>query len=178
MTASSHPVYIHLMNGSPVPPVMPAKRIDLSKALKLRLVNRLTLQEIATQLGTSKQSVQQALSRFSTLCADPDIAHAYEQSRPALLSAVEEQMLQSLVDPSKLEKASLNNVAYSLTQVSQLRRLESGQSTVNGAFVSLVMQADERLGKHPNKQIPLYEGVQNTETPIVERVADVSSEPE
>ena len=142
-------------------------KIDLAKALKLRLVNKLTFQEIADQFKTSKQAIQQRLSRFTAICADPDILHAYQDSRPTLLSAVEEQMLQLLVDPAKTEKASLNNVAYTLTQVSQLRRLESGQSTSNmSAFVSLVIAADERLGKSPNKQIPLDAAVKNDETPI------------
>lgn len=166
------------MHGSPPPPAAPVSkpinRINLAKALKLRLVNRLSVPEIAAHFGVTKQSVDQALARFSRLCADPDIAHAYEQSRPALLSAVEEQMLQSLVDPAKVEKASLGNVAYALTQVSQLRRLESGQSTVNGAFVNLVILADKRLGKHPNKQIPVDDGVHNAETPIVARVVEDS----
>lgn len=52
----------------------------------------------------------------------------------------------SLVDEDVISKASFNNLAYGLTQVATLRRLESGQSTQNVNVLSrIVSDADSKL---------------------------------
>lgn len=139
----------------PRPPTSgPLRKIDVAKALKLRLAGR-ALTEIAARYDCSTQAVSQALAPFKafiTLTA-PDSLQAYQAQRPAILSAVEMRILQSLVDGDKLEKASANNLGYCLTQVSNLRRLESGQATQIGAFAMLVMQADAKLGA-PAAKVP------------------------
>ena len=112
-------------------PVAPPNRIDLAECYKLRVLNKLSINELAEYFGVRKQSVSEALQRFAACLPDSPQRDAYEQARPMLLSAVEEQLMASLTDPAKLEKASLNNVAYAFTQVHTARRLEQGQSTSN-----------------------------------------------
>lgn len=106
-------------------------KIDIAKALKLRIQNKLSFGEIADQLGCTKQGVQQALSRFNSLIADPDEVEAFEEQKPQILSSLEFKLLQKFVDEDTLQKASLNNAAYAYSQIFNANRLTRGQSTEN-----------------------------------------------
>jgi len=119
-------------------------KIDIIKALKLRLKNKLTYQEIADQLGCSKQAVQQRLQKFISLTSDPQAIQAYEECKPELLSAVENELLSKLLDQDKLEKANLNNVAYAFTQIHTANRLERGKSTTITDDVDSIIDRIER----------------------------------
>ena len=130
------------------PPVPPGQKIDPIKAFKLRYQNHLTYQEIADQFGATKQSVIERIRRLSALLMPKEQQEEYEQVKVGLLSSVEHHLLASLADPAKLEKASLNNIAYSLTQIHVMKRLEENKSTANVGLVSkLVQQSDAGLFK-------------------------------
>lgn len=117
------------------------KRLDLAQIWKLRVVNRLSLAEIARTLGVAKSTVHAALQRIQTLIPDPEVTRAYEEVRPTLLTAVEQRLMASLLDEDTLEKASLNNRAYAFQQVFNARRLETGQSTQNHSLLGKLMSA-------------------------------------
>lgn len=62
------------------------------------------------------------------------------------MSAAEEQLIASLLDPDKIAKASLNNVAYAFQQIHTARRLEEGKSTENKSIISAMLDgAHNRL---------------------------------
>lgn len=115
------------------------KRLDVAQTWKLRVVNRLSLAEIARSLGVAKSSVHAALQRLQKLIPDPEMTKAYEEVRPTLLTAVEQKLMASLADDETLQKASLNNRAYAFQQVFNARRLETGQSTQNHAVLAKLM---------------------------------------
>lgn len=115
------------------------KRLDVAQVWKLRVVNRLSLAEIARSLGVAKSSVHAALERIRKLIPDPDMVKAYEEVRPTLLTAMEQKLMASLADDETLQKASLNNRAYAFQQVFNARRLETGQSTQNHAVLAKLM---------------------------------------
>jgi predicted DNA-binding protein YlxM (UPF0122 family) len=138
------------------------QRLDVTQVWKLRVVNRLSLSEIARSLGVAKSSVHAALQRLQKLIPDPDMIKAYEEVRPTLLTAVEQRLMASLMDEVTLQKASLNNRAYAFQQVFTARRLETGQSTQNHAVLGKLMaealqsagrpkhddgEAEEKLGQ-------------------------------
>ena len=106
-------------------------RVDIGKALKLRLDNKLSYQAIGDKLGCSKQHIHQALTPFLKLIDNPEALHAYQNNRANLLDAAEMELLTKIVDPDKLQKASLNNMAYAIGNLNNLSRLERGQSTSN-----------------------------------------------
>jgi hypothetical protein len=125
-----------------------AYNFDVLRAYRLRVLNRLSYQEIADQLGEPKSSVYKALAALVSLTHDHERMQQYEEIRPALLSAAEERMLASLVDEDTIEKASLNNRAYAFQQLHNARRLESGKSNLNiGLLGRLVVTAEESLGQ-------------------------------
>jgi len=135
-------------------PEVPAKRgrpkkgteLNLVECWKWRVLHKLTFQEIADRMHVSKSSVVRACHRLATLIPHPAQVEAYKNVKVELFNAVEQQLLASLMQPEKHEKASLNNVAYALTQVHTALRLETNQSTANVGIVSkLVEMSDERL---------------------------------
>jgi hypothetical protein len=134
------------------PSTAPSERIfDLKKALELRLKG-LTYEQIGVALNADRpycaQAVHYQLQQFERFTGASEALPAYESNRVGLLNAVEWKLMASCMDEDKLAKASLNNVAYALTQVSTLRRLESGQSTSNVNVLSrIVSQSDQDLFK-------------------------------
>ncbi len=118
-------------------------RIDVTKALEMRLKRGMTYTEIADYFGVAKQSAHRALKRFSKLIMERGELEAFRTSKADVLEGVEAQLLIDLADPVRREKASLNNVAYALGQVSTLTRLEKGQSTSNVAYMDMSASLDE-----------------------------------
>ena len=119
---------------------------DLVKAWKLRVLNKLSYPEISEMLGVPETTVYSALQRIQALIPNPDEREAFSSVKPQLLDGVEQQLVHSLVEPERLAKASLNNVAYALTQVHTIRRLEEGKSTENiGLLSKMIVQTDEAL---------------------------------
>lgn len=87
-----------------------------------------------------------ACQRIHGLIPHPARVEAYRNIKAELFDAVEERLLASLMHPDKLEKASLNNVAYALTQVHTAGRLERGQSKQNWCMLArMIMESDQTL---------------------------------
>lgn len=121
--------------------------IDLLKAYKLRTQHHLSYRQIATQLAQPPASIHRALVDLCSLLDQPERLDTYQDARGALLSAVEERLIGSLVDSEALSKASLNNRAYAFTQIFNARRLETGQSTNNVSILGqLIHAAEAQLG--------------------------------
>jgi len=99
--------------------------IDTLDIAALRFQRKLTLQEIADKYGVSKQAIHTRLAKFAAL-AEPETIERYEAEKPKLLSMVEKVLLKDMLDPVRREKASLNNVAYSFSQVYQANRTSRG----------------------------------------------------
>ena len=127
-------------------PVDSPSRIDPLIAYKLRTKNKLTYQEIADQMGVSKQGIHACLARFSDLVHTQDEHEQYQQVKAQLMSTVEERLLASLMDEECLAKASLNNRAYALTAVHTALRLEEGKSSANiGIVTKIITSSDKSL---------------------------------
>ena len=106
-----------------------SSRINIAEALKLRLVNNLSYQEIADRYGACKSAVYQALKRFLSILVEPNELEGYKQNKIALLSSAELRLLERLVNDEVVEKASLNNIAYAFQQIFNSGRLEKGEAT-------------------------------------------------
>ncbi len=105
------------------------RKIDISEAFKLRFKNNLSYQAIADHFGCTKQSVFDALAPFSKLINNSMDTSVYDQNRAGILTSLEFEMVKQMSDPSKLKSASLNNLAYSISQINNMIRLEKGQPT-------------------------------------------------
>ena len=127
----------------------PARKIDVAQALKMRLINNLSYAEIGKYFSATPQAVQQALQSFKGILENSADIQAYKDNRPDILTAVEQKMLEQIVDTDKMAKSSLNNVAYAFTQVHNARRLEENKSTANLQGIYAIVQ---RLDKDERKE--------------------------
>ena len=109
----------------------PAGKINIKKALSLRLDNKLSYQQIATQLGVKQPTLYKALRPFVKLIEHPEAIEAYNHNRTAILQSLEMEIATNLVTDDRLKKATLGNMAYALDKITHARRLEEGQSTDN-----------------------------------------------
>jgi hypothetical protein len=89
--------------------------------------------DIAKVMGVTRQAIQQHLSPIMALIGDPAQLKAYQANKAEVLDGLQRQLAGSLVDPRKVEKANLGNVAYAMRQLNDMSRLERDQSTHNVA---------------------------------------------
>jgi len=114
-------------------------RIDIGRAWQLRIVNKLTYDEIAAKLGCSVSGVYEALEKLDKLMPDPEAREAFSRSKAEVLEAVQLKLTASLVDPAKISKATLGNVAYAVSKLHDMTRLERNQSTSNVSVLSKII---------------------------------------
>ena len=131
-----------------VPQKVPKKRgrkpiIDVAEALRLRLVHKLPYSTIASYYGVSDRAVRKALKRFLDLLEAPEVLEEYENVKAQLLSSAEMMLLNEIVRPEKLKKASVNNLAYAFERVFNANRLERGKSTQNISYAELTKEIEE-----------------------------------
>ena len=113
-----------------------AGKINLKKALSLRIDNKLSYAQIAKQFNVNKGTLYKALKPFIQLIDNPEALNAYNHNRPAILQALEMEIATNLATPDRLKKATLGNMAYALDKITHARRLEEGQSTENIAILN------------------------------------------
>lgn len=102
---------------------------------------RVPVRDIAAKLNVPKSTIHKHVRGVFALLDHGQLA-AYREYKPALMEAAELKMLSACMDDAAIDKASLNNRAYTLTQVHQMRRLEAGQSTANIALHELVERVE------------------------------------
>lgn len=123
----------------------PPRLIDVPKALKLRVVHKLSYAEIAQRFGVSKQAVHDRLSKISNLLEDPELTGGYRENKSDILEAAQMRMVNEMLDPGKIEKASVNNLAYAAGQLDNMIRLERGQSTSNIATYEVLSREEAAI---------------------------------
>lgn len=136
----------HKVNGSgnkkqPTEPI-----IDVHKALKLRLINNLTYQEIADTLGCSKSGIHKALQRVKDVIDTPELTDQFRQHKAKIVEGVQLKYLVHLANKDTIKAASANNAAYALGQLNNIIRLDRDQSTTNAAIkaeISFLSPGDE-----------------------------------
>jgi hypothetical protein len=119
---------------------MKDRKLDVGRAYQMRYAQGMTFAEIGKLFDCSPSTVHERLTTFEAILPDPHATKLYEEHRPNLLTAVEHQLVCDMADPERRAKASLNNTAYALTQVSNLRRLEQGKATSHVAILQLAAQ--------------------------------------
>lgn len=102
-------------------------RINLSEALSLYFQRHWSSTDIANRYGVSRQAVEKAIKKVIAL--DPEGNQAYKQNRSEVLTAVELKLLNEMVAPNKLKKATSGNCAYAFDKIALHRRLQDGEAT-------------------------------------------------
>ncbi|BBO72078.1 hypothetical protein DSCA_60080 [Desulfosarcina alkanivorans] len=118
-------------------------KIDLSKALRMRLENNLSYSEIGKQFGTSKQAAWQALKPFIKMLGDPKEVGAYRGNRAGIFDAATLKFLTHALDPAKLKQGGAAGLVRAASELYKMQRLETDQSTENVANHNIQAMSDE-----------------------------------
>jgi len=116
----------------------PARKIDLSLALRLRIRDGLSHAEIAERFGCTREAVTQAFKRFTCLTDDPAQLEAYRQHKQGVFEASEQVLVERILRDTQYGEPSVGELARALDVVSKHLRLLQGQSTDH--FVGLLVQ--------------------------------------
>ena len=130
-------------------------KIDILKLVKLRDVHGHSFSEIGRIMGYDPGYCHRVYTDLKQLLPSDGITEAYKDNRVALLNGVEYLLLKDIADKDKRKKASLNNTAYAMGQVSNLRRLESNQpGQILGIGVEVrLTKALERAGNNDRDKV-------------------------
>ena len=130
------------------------RKLDLGRALRLRLQKNLSYKDIAKLTNVASSTVYKALSPFSEMFADPSALQAYKVNEADILSGIKLRLLTYLASPDVLQKASANNLAYAFAQLDKSERLSRNQATANVSIQGVVAditgeieELEEQLGK-------------------------------
>ncbi len=150
------------------PPKEPVSRIDLKKALTLRIKNQLTYDAIGIQLGVAGPSVFEALKPWEQLIKNPQAIEAYRANKGDILTSAEMALVSLIPNKAKDKKSSLGNVAYAIDKLDHIVRLEEGKSTQN------ILYAD--IDRHSRELRRELEGLGVKVEDVIEGEITVSSE--
>ena len=126
-------------------PDKPGRKIDIEKAVELRLKN-LSYADIAKHFSCSPQAVHEAISPYiPNEIVNLDI---FKAKRSDILAAKQFEVLQAL-DSGKLQNAGVKDLAIVFGTIYDKERLERGLSTQNSAVImaSAVIQAHGEADK-------------------------------
>jgi predicted DNA-binding protein YlxM (UPF0122 family) len=127
----------------------------LTEIFRLRFKNKLTFKEIGKIYSVSPQAIHQRIKSVIKLLNNPDLDQAYADNRVDLLNSAERILLSTLIESDKLKDASLNNVAYSLKQIHDMRRINADLSTGNEAIkIEVVQFHSQPIGDNSSKDAP------------------------
>jgi len=127
----------------------------LTEIFKLRFKNKLTFKEIGKIYNVSPQAIHQRIKSLIKLLNNPELDQAYADNRVDLLNSAERILLSTLIESDKLKDASLNNVAYSLKQIHDMRRINADLSTGNEAIkIEVVQFHSQPIGDNSSKDAP------------------------
>jgi hypothetical protein len=112
---------------------------DTAKAWKMRVINKLTYEEIGKQLGVPHQTVYSRLKKLDHLLPDPEQREAFQQSKTDIFEHAQMVLTASLLQPAKIQKATLGNVAYAVSKLNDMIRLDRGQSTSNVSVLTRII---------------------------------------
>lgn len=107
-------------------------KIDTKKALALRLKGN-TYKDIANMMGVTEQGVHAHLKPFLPLLEHAEGLPAFKANQADIYDVVRSKLIGSMIEPEKLQKASVNNLAYAAKAMHEMSRLERDQSTSNVA---------------------------------------------
>ncbi len=121
----------------------------LAKALKLRYVDHLTLEETATLTGMSIHEIRRQIAPFKVLMENPEEIKLYKQYEGDILDAIKmkltQGMLEQVEDDERRKTMDFSRLSWAFGTIFDKLRLHRGESTSNVMTLSdLVKQAHAR----------------------------------
>ena len=137
-------------------------RVDLNKCIYYKYKKGYREADIARLMKVSPQAIDQALQPIKSLYKNNPAVQHINSNYANTLRNVTSNMLLHLVDEKKLKEASLNNIAYSFSQVSkELHLAESTPTDLNATVVAIKEIEALRTKSHQ-----LTQQLREEETPV------------
>jgi hypothetical protein len=133
------------------------KKIDVPKALRLRVTQGLSYDEIGQVFNATGQAVRVALSKFLDIADNPEDLQAYREHKSTVFETVEHALLKRLLVETANKRVSIGDLARALDVVGKHVRLLQGQSTENIGLLVKTLQAvhsDVDKALDPSKDKP------------------------
>jgi hypothetical protein len=132
---------VNLAKPKPTRVLAVQKKIDVPKALRLRVTQGLSYDEIGEVFGATGQSVRVALSKFLDIADNPETLAAYREHKATVFETVEHALLKRLLVETANKRVSIGDLARALDVVGKHVRLLQGQSTENIGLLVKTLQA-------------------------------------
>jgi predicted transcriptional regulator len=140
-------------------------KIDLDHLLKLKFQKGYDEADCARILGVSPQAVNQRLTRFKNLICEKDEIEAWNNNKKDFYTNAEIVLLNELVDSTKLEKATVNNLAYAARQVHDMRQIHEGKVTENIGYMDYNRAFDQV--QEQRRKLAEELGLEDDQTPEI-----------
>jgi hypothetical protein len=135
--------------------------------------------EISESVNCTRAAVTQTLQRYGI---KPNRLESYKKHRADVYAGLQLKVIKHLSSEDTLKAASTNNLAYALTQLNTMERLERGQSTANIAnnhsiSESLQESIDKIIGRSVEAKQPVDNPVYNYDkSQVIEITQDNASD--
>lgn len=113
---------------------IPRKKVSRIVELHLKNVSR---RDIAVTEQLSPTTVQKVLNDFKPFFKEIPNLDKFKACKADILDAALLMLLKTMMSQDRLDKASVNNLAYAAQQMFTMSRLERGQSTSNTQTVTV-----------------------------------------
>ena len=119
------------------------KSYDMGKAMRLRLVNRLSYAQIGHMLGASETAVRRGLVDLEALLANPELVSAFKDNEAEVIDSARMLAIQAvgeqLADPVRRKKLDISRLTMLFGVLFDKQRLIRGQSTANIKQLSMLI---------------------------------------
>ena len=113
-------------------------KIDIGKAIKMKYINGMTEADISRYFKCSTSYMNDTLKPFADLFNNNIAVQYVSKNITGTLRQVTANLLLQLADKKKLKEASLNNIAYSFSQVAkELHLAESTPTDLNATVLAI-----------------------------------------
>jgi len=104
--------------------------VDYIKALDLYLEG-MSITDICKFIGITRKTFYDKFNPIIKLIKDKDIIRSFNDKRSLILDTLELTLLDNMGKKDKIDKASINNLAYAFDKIYNASRLEKNLSTSN-----------------------------------------------
>lgn len=132
-------------------PINKPNRVDIGKALKMRIEKGMTYEEIGNQFGVSKEAVYQGLKAFKNIISKPEEVQAYDKNRDYVISAAQYELLVAALHPERVNKSSTLQLTTAFSQLFDKQRLIRGESTDNINIKSITQHLVDKIREREDR---------------------------
>jgi predicted DNA-binding protein YlxM (UPF0122 family) len=152
------------------------QQLDTPTALKLKL-DGMSYEDIGTRYGVTKQAVHNRIKRVFNHLEEHltgERVKTYEDNRDKILSVAKSIIVDEIVNPDKISKSSVNNLAYAYDKLDHAQLLIRGQATDNIGISGVVNDLQRRRDELESKMQMMADDASDAITDVITPVIDVT----